>query len=69
MINEIEFEFKEDCEEVFSDDPWYDLTDGGYIKPEDMLSNPEQLDKLNQAIRIVQDFFEQAVDSGILQID
>ena len=35
---------------------WYDLTDGGYIKPEEILEDAEQLEKLEDAIEIVRSF-------------
>ena len=42
--------------EVGSSDFWYDLTDGGYIKPEEILENPEDIKKVQEAIQIVKDF-------------
>ena len=43
--------FKE-CAEVSTDDFWYDLTDGGYIKPADILADEEQVKKLSAAKRL-----------------
>ena len=35
---------------------WYDLTDGGYINPEDIIADREQLAKLEAAIALVKSF-------------
>jgi len=35
---------------------WYDLTDGGYLKLEEMLENKEDVEKLKEAINVVKDF-------------
>ena len=40
----------EDC------DFWYDLTDGGYIKPEQVLENQSDIEKVLEAIEIIRDF-------------
>jgi len=56
----MEWNFKEDVE-VFTEEFWYDLTDGGYIKPENVLADKEQIAKLQAAIDLVRSF-EQAID-------
>jgi hypothetical protein len=62
----MEWKFKEDAEPQGSSDGfWYDLTDGGYIRPQFLLSDPEQLKKLNEAISLVQSF-ESALESNDL---
>jgi hypothetical protein len=35
---------------------WYDLTQGGYLKPEEILENPEDIKKVQEAINILIDF-------------
>lgn len=35
---------------------WYDITDGGYIEPEDILADKEQIKKLKEAIKLVRSF-------------
>lgn len=35
---------------------WYDITDGGYIEPEDILADKEQIEKLKEAIKLVRSF-------------
>ena len=47
--------------EVFTEEFWYDLTDGGYIKPENVLADEEQIAKLQAAIDLVRSF-ERAID-------
>lgn len=42
--------------EIETDDFWYDLTDGGYLKPEDILDNSEEIIILKAAISIVKSF-------------
>ncbi len=52
--------FKEGVE-VYTEEFWYDLTDGGYIKPENVLADEEQIAKLQAAIDLVRSF-ERAID-------
>lgn len=51
-----EWKFKEDVTMVYTDDFWYDLTDGGYLKPEEILAVEEQAIKLREAIDLVHSF-------------
>ena len=48
-----------------SDNFWYCL--GGYLKPGDVLADPAQLAKLQEAIDLVSDFETQAVEAGALE--
>lgn len=48
---------KADCG-VSSGDFWYDLTDGGYIKPEDICELKEDANRVNEAVKIVREFQE-----------
>lgn len=50
--NKIEWHFKEGAS-CYTDDFWYDLTDGGYIEPEKILVNQEQITQLRAAIDLV----------------
>lgn len=56
----MDWNFKEDVE-VYTEEFWYDLTDGGYIKPENVLADEEQIAKLQAAIDLVRSF-ERAID-------
>ena len=42
--------------EISTGEFWYDLTDGGYIKPEEICENKEDAQKVNEAIKIIRDF-------------
>jgi hypothetical protein len=46
---------KEGCT-VTSDEFWYDLTKGGYLKPEDILENSDDVERVKAAIAILQEF-------------
>ncbi len=35
---------------------WYDCTKGGYLKPEKMLENQEDIKKVREAIEVVREF-------------
>lgn len=48
-------EIKKDLE-VSTTDFWYDLVDGGYIKPEEILINTEDIRKVEEAITVLLDF-------------
>ena len=39
----MKFNFKAIEEAVYSTDPYYDLTNGGYIKPSELLDDAEQI--------------------------
>ena len=51
---------------VITDEPWYDLTSGGYINPSDFLV-PEDALKVNRAIDVIQDFLDFLEKEGILE--
>lgn len=58
MNNEIEWDFKQhEYKRPLYDsyDFWYDLTDGGYIKPEEII-NEDQVKQLKDAISIIESF-------------
>ncbi len=55
----IDWEFKKEKEtptQSLTEDFWYCLTIGGYIKPEELLSNDNQKKKLMDAIGVVRSF-------------
>jgi len=57
--NKMEWKFKKNAEPQGSSDGfWYDLTKGGYIKPEEVLSDTKQLKQLQEAIDLVMSFEE-----------
>lgn len=50
-----EFRIKEGCT-ASTGDFWYDLTAGGYLRPEEILERPEDVKKVQEAIDILTDF-------------
>lgn len=52
---------------IVTDDFFYDLFNGGYIKPEKLLKNQEDIDKVKNAIEIIKDFKDSAEDKDILE--
>jgi len=62
----MDFKFKKGAE-VSTDDFWYDLTSGGYIKPENLLDDPEQAKAVKDAIDLLQSFHDTMEDKGILE--
>lgn len=64
MIN---WEFKEDAEpQGGSDGFWYDITDGGYINPEEVLREESQIVSLKRAIETVKSFERALEAKGLL---
>lgn len=63
---EIDWEFIEDPpDQSSSDDDWYALHEGGYLKPEAILVDPEQVIKVREAEAILASFFEAVRDAEI----
>lgn len=54
-------------QEIGTEDPWYALTDGGYLKPEEVVSDKEQLKMLEEAIQLVRDFIQQCYDDEVIE--
>jgi hypothetical protein len=59
-------EFKEGALIVTSDF-WYDLTSGGYIEPDKLLKNKEDVEAVKNAIRVIRDFESSADEQGVLE--
>lgn len=65
----MDWKFKKDVEPQGSSDGfWYDITWGGYIKPEELLEDPAQLKQLQEAIKLVKGF-EKALEKAELIIE
>lgn len=63
----MEFKFLANPEEYHgTEDEWYALAYGGYIDPEKILADREQLEELLRAIDLVLAFFKQCEDAGII---
>ena len=61
------WKFKGNCETIPSGDFWYDLTRGGYIKPEELLEDESQISKLNKAINLISSFESALEEAGIME--
>jgi len=55
-----------DLEAISTDDFWYDLTLGGYIKPKNYL-NEESAEKVKTAIKVIQEFQDLLEENGLLE--
>jgi len=64
---EVKWEFAPDAEPQASDDLYYDLFAGGYIKPYLLLKDQKQIDLIENAMAIVESFLEEAKDAGKLE--
>lgn len=49
-----------------SSEPYYDLFVGGYLKPEEMLVNPNEISMVKNAIKIVKQFLDEAEEKELL---
>lgn len=52
---------KENCS-VSTSDFWYDLMDGGYLKPEEILEDEKDVKAVNDAIKVLMNFKESCED-------
>lgn len=50
--------------EVSTSDFWYDLRSGGYLNPDEMCENPEDAQRVKDAIKVIQEF-EKSCDEQI----
>lgn len=49
---------RKNLKDVSTSDFWYDLTDGGYLDPAKILVDKEDIEKVNQAIAVLKEFYE-----------
>jgi len=62
------WKFKKDAEKQGSSDGfWYDITHGGYIKPEEVLADKKQLEQLEEALELVLSFENALNDNDLLE--
>lgn len=59
--------FKKREEPQPTDDFWYDVFDGGYIKPEDFLEDQEDIDKVREAIKVLYEFEKGLYDNELIE--
>jgi hypothetical protein len=56
-----------DGAEIITSEFWYDVFDGGYIKPDDLLEDEELADEVNEAILLLRKFQLEAEKQGVLE--
>jgi hypothetical protein len=54
--------FKEDMEVVPSSEPYYDFFLGGYLEPENFLENEEDIEKVNEARNLIQEYLDTVIE-------
>ena len=52
---------KDGAEKQWSEDAYYDLFDGGYLDPEKFLDNEEDIEKVREAILLIEDYLNLVV--------
>lgn len=60
--------FKHRDEPVFTSEPHYDLLDGGYIDPDELLEDPADAEHVKAAIETVKRFLDEAESAGVLEV-
>lgn len=53
--------------EIVTSDFWYDLTDGGYIIPSELLEDEEEIKEVEHAIKVLENFKRSAEENEILE--
>jgi hypothetical protein len=53
-------------QKIITNDFFYDLFDGGYIKPEDLLKNENDVETIKNAIKIIKEFRDLAEENDVL---
>lgn len=62
MCKDCLFELKDGVSKICSErDIYYDLTDGGYLKPEDFLKNEKDIVEVLKALEIVKKYVNSVV--------
>lgn len=51
---------------ITTDDFWYDLFDGGYIRPEELLQDRKDVNEVKNAIDLLLEFRREAESNGII---
>lgn len=53
--------------EIVTSDFWYDITDGGYINPSELLEDEEEIAEVEKAIEVLRKFKRSAEENEILE--
>ena len=63
------WKFKKDAEPQGSSNGfWYDLTDGGYVKPEELLEDEKQIEEVVKAIDLLESFEIALLNNDLLNV-
>lgn len=62
-------EFKDLEEPLYTSDPWYDLFDGGYLDPEEILKNESDVRAIRNAMWVIQAYLDEAQEAGAIEIN
>lgn len=65
MCKDCLYELKDGASKICSEDVYYDLTDGGYLSPEDFLKNEKDIVEVLKALEIVEKFVNSVVTDGM----
>ncbi|MEE3609390.1 hypothetical protein [Avibacterium paragallinarum] len=58
--------FKKNAKPIYTNDLWYDLFDGGYIKPSELLADKDDIEKVEQAIKLIKKFTDEACAANLI---
>lgn len=59
--------FKADAEQTATSDFWYDLFEGGYLKPEKFIEDPEEVERLENARQLLMEYKRELMDSELVE--
>ena len=59
--------FKADIKATATSDFWYDLFEGGYLKPERFLADPEEAKRLEEARQLLMEYKRELMDSELVE--
>jgi len=57
---------KKDASPVSTSEPYYDLFEGGYIKPDELLE-AEDAGRVKAAVNLITSFFAELEDAGLIE--
>ena len=62
------FKFKENAKaEIGTEDPFYALSNGGYLKPESVLEDREQAKAVSDAVQLIQNFIDACYEFEVIE--
>ena len=65
--NRMAMKFKADVEPTATCDFWYDLFEGGYLKPARFLEDPEEAKRIEEARKLLMEYKCELMDSGLVE--